>query len=113
MDECKPLAVGRHRGAQAHGVLQRAAAVEPHLRQGQHGRLVLVDPIKPTLTDPGPKRLKPRYDKPLSSFAFNFNLRRYNMGIREGGFVKQKAGWCRLPVSNPVLTAPWFQRLKL
>ena len=37
-----------------------------------------VDSIKPTLTAPGIKRLKLKYDEVLSSFAFNFNLRRYN-----------------------------------
>ena len=42
-----------------------------------HGRAVQVDPIKPTLKAPGTKRLKLKYDKLLSSFAFNFNLRRY------------------------------------
>ena len=35
------------------------------------------DPIKPTLKPPGTKRLKLKYDELLSSFAFNFNLRRY------------------------------------
>ena len=36
-----------------------------------------VDPIKPTLKAPGIKLLKLKCDKPLSNFAFNFNLRRY------------------------------------
>ena len=36
-----------------------------------------VDPIKPTLIAPGTKRLKLSNDKLLSSFGFNFNLRRY------------------------------------
>jgi len=39
---------------------------------------VQVDPIKPTLKTPGTKRSKLKYDRPLSSFAFKFNLRRYN-----------------------------------
>ena len=38
-----------------------------------------VDPIKPTLKAPGSKRSKLKSDELLSSFAFNFNLRRYNM----------------------------------
>ena len=33
--------------------------------------------MKPTMKAPGSKRLKLRYDGPLSTFAFNFNLRRY------------------------------------
>jgi hypothetical protein len=39
---------------------------------------VQVDPIKPKLKAPGTKRLKLTYDQLLSSFAFKFNLRRYN-----------------------------------
>ena len=39
-----------------------------------------VDPIKPTLKAPGTKRLKLRYDGPLSNVAFKFNLRRYTKG---------------------------------
>ena len=34
-----------------------------------------VDPIKPTLKVPGAKRLKLKYNEPLSNFAFNFNVR--------------------------------------
>ena len=41
------------------------------------GRAVQVDPIKPVLKAPGAMLFKVRYDKPLSNFAFNFNLRRY------------------------------------
>jgi hypothetical protein len=45
---------------------------------------VQVDPIKPMLKAPGTKRLKLEYDKLLSSFAFNFNLRRYTTAaVRE------------------------------
>ena len=43
------------------------------------GRAVQVDPIKPTLKAPGTKLLKLQYDKPLSTFAFKFNLRRYTL----------------------------------
>ena len=45
------------------------------------GRVVQVDPLKPTLKAPGCERLKLRYDELLSSFAFNFNLRRYSSGV--------------------------------
>ena len=37
-----------------------------------------VDPVKPALKAPGTQRLKLNYDYLLTSFAFNFNLRRYN-----------------------------------
>jgi len=40
---------------------------------------VQADPIKPTLKAPATKRLKLQYDGPLYNFAFNFNLRRYNV----------------------------------
>jgi len=39
---------------------------------------VQVEPIKPTLKAPGSKCLKLPYDELLSSFAFKFDLRRYN-----------------------------------
>jgi hypothetical protein len=42
------------------------------------GKAVQVDPIKPTLKAPETKRLKLKYDEPLSNFAFNFNLRRFS-----------------------------------
>jgi len=51
--------------------------VHPALVEGP-GKAVQVDPIKPTLKAPGSMLLKLRYDGPLSEFAFNFNLRRYN-----------------------------------
>jgi hypothetical protein len=37
--------------------------------------------MKPKLKPPGTKRLKLQYDGLLSSFAFNFNLRRYTTEI--------------------------------
>ena len=39
-----------------------------------------VDPIKLTLKAPVTKRLDVKCDEPLSSFRFNFNLRRYTEG---------------------------------
>ena len=38
-----------------------------------------VDPIESTLKAPVAKRLKLKYEELLSSFAFNFDLRRYPM----------------------------------
>jgi hypothetical protein len=61
---------------------------------------VQVDPIKPAVKAPGIKRLKLNYDKMLSSFGFNFNLRRYieaQMHENAGAAV----GRCRLTLSNP------------
>ena len=43
-----------------------------------HGKAVQVEPMKSMVKAPGTKRLKLKYDKLLSKFAFNFNLRRYN-----------------------------------
>ena len=42
-----------------------------------------VDPINPKLKAPRIQRLKLKYDKPVSKFAFNFNLRRYNEEVEE------------------------------
>jgi len=42
---------------------------------------VQVEPIKLTVKAPRSKRLKLKCDVPLSNFAFNFNLRRYNMAM--------------------------------
>jgi hypothetical protein len=42
---------------------------------------VQVEPIKPTLKAPGTNRLKLKSDEALSSFAFNFNLRRYSVDV--------------------------------
>ena len=38
-----------------------------------------VDPIKPKLQPSRTKRLKLKYDEPLSNVAFKFSLRRYNL----------------------------------
>ncbi len=45
---------------------------------GRHGRAVQVEPMKPMLKAPGTKRLKLKYDGPLSFCALKMNLRRYN-----------------------------------
>ena len=76
MNQCKPLVPGdgSHQGAALHGDL-------PHRRLAP-SKAVQVDPIKPTLKAPGTKRLKLKHDKVLSSFAFKFNLRRYNPAMR-------------------------------
>jgi hypothetical protein len=43
---------------------------------------VQVAPFEPTLKPPGTKRLKLKCDNLFSSSAFNFNVRRYNVGRR-------------------------------
>jgi len=48
----------------------------PH---AQRGKAVRVDPIIPKLKPPGTKRLKENCDVLLSTSAFIFNLRRYNV----------------------------------
>jgi hypothetical protein len=42
---------------------------------------VQVDPIEPTLKPPGTKHLKLKCDILLSTFAFKFNVRRYDMEL--------------------------------
>jgi hypothetical protein len=49
------------------------------VRADAHGRAVQVDSIKPKLKPPGTKHLKLRCDTLLSTSAFKFNSRRYNM----------------------------------
>jgi len=74
---------------------------------------VQVDPMKSTLKEHGFKRLKLKCDTLLSSFALNFNLRRYNKGCESiSGACTAKSGVgescgtssvgrCRLTLSNP------------
>jgi hypothetical protein len=50
---------------------------------------VQADRIKPTLKAPGTKRLKLPHDEPLSSFAFEFNLRRFNLVERLKSMMKE------------------------
>ena len=48
--------------------------------------------MKPTLEAPGIKLLKLTYDKPLTNFAFFFNLRRYTKkAMREAAIVAKEA----------------------
>jgi len=76
VDECKPLPDGvpRPSGDQAVGELHQ---LEPGREQPQ-GRAVQVDPVKSRLKPPGTKRLKLKYEGPLSNFGFKFILRRYS-----------------------------------
>jgi hypothetical protein len=70
--------------------------------------------MKPILKAPRAKRLKLRFDKLLSSFAFNFNLRRYiTVGQVLNEALGDKVGRCRLTVSNPVLKARLVSPLEL
>ena len=86
MDECKPLVVTLspidvcERGVSAVTALARARRLR-RLPQ-RYGRAVQVDLIKPTFKAPGTKRLKLKYVKLPSSFAFKFNLRRYAVSPR-------------------------------
>jgi len=66
-----------------------------------HGRAVQVGPIKPKSKSPGTKRLKLKYHKLLSSFAFKFNLRRYTTGCCATGATRCSTRTARL--SRPCL----------
>jgi len=65
VDECEPLVTGA------------ILADEMGL-----GGAVQVDPMKTKLKALGTMRLTLKYDEPLSSFAFKFDLRRYSSGRR-------------------------------
>ena len=64
-----------------------------------------VDPIKPTLKAPGTVRLKLKFDKLHSLFAFKFNLRRYNTVTEMLSYYSftrtTVVGRCRWTLSNP------------
>jgi hypothetical protein len=45
------------------------------------GEEVQVEPMKPVLKAPAPYRLKLTHDELLSSFACNFNLRRFKVSV--------------------------------
>jgi len=47
-----------------------------------------LDPIKATLKAPGTKRLKLKYDEPLSKFAFKINLRHYILDVSNSTFTR-------------------------
>jgi hypothetical protein len=83
-----------------------AAGVRDRLRDARFaaqddapGRAVQLDPIKPNLKPPGTKRLKLNHMNLLSSFAFNFNLRRYILAscIRSSGSTAPCPTPCPLP----------------
>ena len=71
VSECKPLGGGE-------GCEGGDQQVEVHETPG---RAMQVEPIKPRLKLPRTKRLKVTCDEPLSRFAFNFNLRSYNLEL--------------------------------
>jgi len=64
----------RHAGGQPRAAVLRSLGPRP---ASHRGRAVQLDPIKPTSKVRGTKRLKLKYDRPLSRFALKFNLRRY------------------------------------
>ena len=66
------------------------------------GTAVQLDPITSTLKAPGTKRLKLKYEKQLSNFGFNFNLRSCIL-VRP----------CRLTPGCTRVHRDWFQRLKI
>jgi hypothetical protein len=62
---------------------------------------VQLSPIKPSLKALGSTRLKLKFVKPFSIFAFKFNLRRYILGLKMSTseldvLARDAVGWCRL-----------------
>jgi hypothetical protein len=57
------------------------------------GRAVQVAPMKPTFKPPGSKRLKLEHENLLSKIAFNFNLRRYNVGSFDIDLLRSSLWW--------------------
>ena len=98
----------RHRVA---AVRAEAPAADVPARAGALGRAVQVDPIKPNLKPAGTNRLKLKYDKSLSTFAFEFKLRRYSWMERRAR--RDPPGLC-LPVPalhrhNVPVTLSWYE----
>jgi len=106
------------------------ACQDPADPPGQ-GWAAQVHSIKPKLKPPETELLTLKYREPLSTFAFNFILRRYtkrnvNPDINTVQFAKNlpgmsgadianicnEVGCCRLPVSKPVLKVPMVSALK-
>jgi hypothetical protein len=69
--------------------------------------------MKPKLKPPGTKRLKLKHENPLSSFAFNFNLRRYraDCGGAHSGAHRGRA--VQVDPIKPTLKAPKSKLSKL
>jgi hypothetical protein len=63
---------------------------------------VQVDPIKPTLKAPGTKRLKLELEKPISKFAFKFNLRHYNWAVERIPWLDLLGGSIRVADAGEV-----------
>jgi hypothetical protein len=86
VDECKPLAGGQQR-------LKRCgtcpAGGDPL------GTEVQVDPMKPKLKGPGTLQWKLKCDVPLSTSAFEFNLRHYTSERTSiaGRTASAQTGW--------------------
>ena len=55
-----------------------------------------VKPMNPKLKAPGTKRLKLFFVNLLSSFAFDFNLRRYIKAVQNGASSPLKVRRCKL-----------------
>jgi len=109
-----------------------AATRRPVAREGRPPNLdgvgrCRLNPIEPRVESAWLQRLKLNCDEQVSSFAFNFNLRRYNGGERPVRHHRRRVGWhpqpnCRrralgravqvAPI-RPTLKAPRTKRLKL
>ena len=85
------LCTGRHAAALALG------GVHEHAEPPEPGRAVQVDPIKPKEKPPGTKRLKLKCEILPSTFAFNSNLRRYNLVMAHCSFVEGHMLWVVMP----------------
>jgi len=70
---------------------------------------VQVDPFKLTLKAPGYRRLNLEYEKMLSNFAFNFNLRCYNL-VRAAGGAPIKSAALREVIAGVDLVRRLFDR---
>jgi len=70
--------------------------IPPQPLRHDHGRVVQVEPIKPTLKAPGINRFKLTRDERLSNFAFKSNLRHY-ITARQIRRWHRRCGWVPAP----------------
>jgi len=70
--------------------------------------------MNPKMKPPGTKRLKLEYDGPPSNFAFKFNLRRYNVVVRdETRPISDPGRAVQVDRIKPMLKPPGTKLLKL
>ena len=80
-----------------------SVAIVPSL--GRRGRAVQVDPMRPRLKAPKSKLLRLKHEKVLSSYGFEFNLRRC-----AGGRTSRMQRWKGLAYNARLFNTPMLMK---